>query len=94
MPEIKVEPEKVTPVLNSLRAKTTELDTTNPLPSFTTSKLDFLEKIQSIEEKYYRMLLDYKTTLLKVEADVEAAIESYAETDENIAKQIGTMSSK
>ena len=70
------------------------MDTTNPLPSFTTSKLDFLEKIQSIEEKYYQMLLDYKTTLLKVEADVEAAIESYAETDENIAKQIGTMSSK
>lgn len=94
MQEIKVEPEIVTPVLKSLKTKTMELETTNPNPEFTTSKLDFIEKIQSMEEKYYQMLLSYKTALLKVETNVEEAIEAYAETDENIAKQIGSLSAK
>lgn len=94
MQEIKVEPKIVTPVLKSLKTKTMELETTNPNPEFTTSKLDFIEKIQSMEEKYYQMLLSYKTALLKVETNVEEAIEAYAETDENIAKQIGSLSAK
>ena len=89
MPEINVHPEKVTPVLNSLKAKTEALETTNPSPNFSTSKLDFLEKIQSIEEKYYQTLNNYKTALTKVETNVEEAVQAYVETDENIANQMG-----
>ncbi len=91
MPEINIQPEKVTPVLNSLKAKTEELEITNPNPDFSTSKLDFLEKIQSIEEKYYQVLNNYKTALIKVETNVEEAVQAYVETDENIASQMESL---
>lgn len=91
MPEINVQPDKVTPVLKNLKAKTEELETTNPNPNFVTSKLDFLEKIQSIEEKYYNALHNYKTALIRAEKNVEEAVQAYVETDENIANQMGPL---
>ncbi|MEN1967814.1 YwqI/YxiC family protein [Lentibacillus sp. N15] len=91
MPEINVQPEKVTPVLSNLKTKTQELETTNPNPSFSTSSLDFLEKMQAIEKKYYQALNDYKQALTKVETNVDESIQAYVETDENIANQIGPL---
>ncbi|GGB38687.1 hypothetical protein F3157_10940 [Virgibacillus dakarensis] len=89
MPEINVQPEKVKPVLTSLKANTEELETTNPNPDFPTSVLDFLEKMKNIEEKYYQALNDYKAALIKVEKNVDEAVQAYVDTDENIANQTG-----
>ncbi|GLO67483.1 MULTISPECIES: YwqI/YxiC family protein [Oceanobacillus] len=91
MPEIKVDPDKVTPILNNLKRKTEDLETSNPNPTFSTSDLDFLIKIQSIEENYYSTLNNYKDALIKVESSVDEAVQAYVETDENLAKQIGPL---
>lgn len=91
MPEIKVNPEEVTPVLDSLKTKTEELETTNPKTSFSTSELELIEKIQSIEDKYYLALNNYKNALTKVETNVQESIQAYVDTDENIAKQMGPL---
>lgn len=91
MPEINVQPEKVKPVLNNLKTQTEELETTKPNLSFSTSSLDFLEKVQAIEKKYYQALNDYKQALTKVETNVDESIRAYVETDENIANQIGPL---
>lgn len=91
MPEVKVDSDKVTPVLNNLKKKTEDLETTNPIPAFSTSDLDFLRKIQSIEESYYSTLTNYKDALITVESSVEEAIQAYVETDENLARQMGPL---
>lgn len=84
MPEIKANSKKVDLVLERLKQRTENLKTSHSNPEFSTSTLNFLNKITSIEKKYYQALSQYKATLLKIEADIQSKIE----TDENSAIQM------
>lgn len=90
MAEIKVNQEKVNSVLQQLKQRTEAINTTQPTLDFSTSSLNFLDKISSIETTYYQALTQYKTTLLKIEEDIQANIKTYLETDERIAQKIET----
>ncbi|RFA33350.1 hypothetical protein CAI16_15180 [Virgibacillus dokdonensis] len=85
MPEIKVNQTKITPVLQRLKQQTAELNTTPSSIEFSQSRLNLIEEIKTIEEKYYDAIEKYKKSLLKVEEDVEASINTYVEKDEQLA---------
>ncbi|MFD2923802.1 YwqI/YxiC family protein [Halobacillus naozhouensis] len=88
MPEIKVKPNEVEPVLKRLKERTNDLNTTNPEPQFPTSILNFIERIHAIEDKYYQTLDTYKTTLIKVEDDISSSIETLVQTEQRLAQQM------
>ncbi|WP_060680869.1 YwqI/YxiC family protein [Virgibacillus halodenitrificans] len=89
MPEIKVNQSVVSPVLQQLNERTQDLDTTNPQPEFSLSTVNFIDKIQSVEESYYAAIKQYKSALLHVEKDIESSIQTYVEKDEQLAGQMG-----
>ncbi|WP_243291282.1 YwqI/YxiC family protein [Bacillus sp. FJAT-47783] len=88
MPEIKVIKSDVEPVFQDLKAKINELDTTSPNADFIESKLDFIKKIESIEEQYYKTIQNYKTILQKSEHEAWSNIESFIEVEQNVARTI------
>jgi|SRR5690625_756160 len=94
MPEIIVNREKVTSALERLKQCTEDITTLKSNPEFPTSTLNFLDKITSIEDKYYQALNQYKATLLKIEADIQSNIKTYIEDDESLAHQLDTKSTK
>ncbi|MEK5521117.1 MULTISPECIES: YwqI/YxiC family protein [Heyndrickxia] len=88
MPEIKVIKSEVEPVFQNLKEKTNELDTTNPKVEFSESKLDFIKKMEEIEEQYYETIKSFKTFLIKTNNDAWSSIESYIKLDQNLARSI------
>lgn len=89
MPEIKVNKSAVEGPFNQLKSSTGDLDTSQPNINFQTSKLDFIEKIESIEDQYYQTLSHYQNLLQKVEADAWSKIEEYFEVDESMSTSMG-----
>ncbi|WP_163527802.1 DUF5344 family protein [Halobacillus ihumii] len=88
MSEINIRPNEVEPVFKSLKERTTELNTTNPRPQFPTSTLNLIERIHTIEEKYYQTLDTYKTALIRVEDDISSNIDSFIQTEQRLSEQM------
>lgn len=76
MPEINQNRENALSALIGIKKRTEALTTTSQANIETsTSTLNFLKKIASIEVKYSEVLYQYKAILLKLEADIKANID-------------------
>jgi len=94
MPEIIINREEVNSALERLKQCIEDITASKSNPEFPTSTLNFLDKITSIEDKYYQALGQYKATLLKIETDIQSNIKTYIEADESLAHQMDANSTK
>lgn len=90
MPEIKVNKGAAEGPFNNLKSSTGDLDASQQKVNLSVSKLDFIDKIENIEDQYYQTLSHYQKLLQKVEADAWSKIEEYFEVDENISVKMGS----
>ncbi|MCM3226122.1 DUF5344 family protein [Terribacillus saccharophilus] len=88
MAEIKIVEDQVKSVLDDIKGKTEGFDVSNPNISFKQSRLDALNELLDIEQKYYKVITQYKDLLLKTENEMRTQIEKLIEKDRELAEQI------
>ncbi|MFD2922401.1 DUF5344 family protein [Halobacillus naozhouensis] len=88
MAEIKVDQSIAEPAFIDLKSKINDVDTTKPSLELNQSTLDFIQKIEEIENTYYQTILKYKDTLVKAENDSWSSIESFIQVEESIGSDI------
>jgi DNA repair ATPase RecN len=88
MAEIKIAQDEVKSALDDLKGKTEGFDTSNPNIKFQESRLDMLNEVINIEEKYYKAIETYKRLLLRTENEMRTQIDQLIEKDKELAEQI------
>jgi DNA repair ATPase RecN len=88
MSEIKVAQNEVKSALDDLKGKTEGFDVNNPDIKFQQSRLDMLNEVINIEEKYYKAIETYKKLLLRTENEMRTQINQLIERDKELAEQI------
>lgn len=88
MAEIKIVEDQVKSALDDLKGKTEGFDVSNPNISFQQSRLDALNELLDIEQKYYKVIEQYKDLLIKTENEMRTQIEQLIEKDRELAEQI------
>jgi serine phosphatase RsbU (regulator of sigma subunit) len=88
MTEIKIVQNEVESTLSELKSKAEGFNTSNLEISFPESHLALLDEISSIEQKYYRLIEQYKNLLLRTEQDMRTAIEQMVQKDKELSQQM------
>jgi hypothetical protein len=88
MIEIKIVQNEVESTLSEIKSKAEEFNTSNLEISFPESHLALLDEISSIEQKYYRLIEQYKNLLLRTEQDMRTAIEQMVQKDKELSQQM------
>ncbi|WLR42812.1 DUF5344 family protein [Bacillus carboniphilus] len=84
MADINIKQSDVEAAFNELKSRTGELNTTDSGVTFDQSKLDFINKIESMESTYYQLINQYKTFLLRVEEAATSSISDFIEYEKSL----------